>query len=293
MRTLDINNDAFSDLVLIDNESRLRFYRGNELSDLQKGYFQEVLGGAFTDLPLDFVNVVVSDIDNDGQQELISIRKEQVSKKSFLSVIKIKNNRPVNNIIAETFGDITDLEIVDFDLDGYLDIVYSTGILNGTYILVNDRIGGFKNKNLISSQASFSSSKDMLVADIDEDLDYDIVIDNGSDSSGEKACDEILFNSAVYSANVIGLRFVPTKSENYVLNVRFDACKKSEPFIQYRTIGEGHGKGAVSNDYLIGLGQDSQLDSVIVHWSTGPQVYKNLQGNSYYQLKDDGTIIDD
>lgn len=290
VRPCDLNGDEYSDLILLDDQSRLQFYLGSESSNDIDVYFKQISNPHISNLPVDFTNVVVADVDNDGMQEIIGCRKDEDSHVSSLEVYALRDFKPELKVVSTIVSDITDLEIVDFDLDGYLDIVLSTGLMNGTYILINNMDGGFNDKVLISNLASFNSTMDFLVADIDEDLDYDIVSDNGAKSDGEMACDEILVNTGDNKFNVVGLKFKSTQPNSYLLNMNFWVYKTTSPSIQYRTIGEGHGKGLYAYDYLISLGQDKALDSVIVNWNTGKKTYTNLQSGSYYLLSDDGNI---
>lgn len=174
----DLDNDGFLDIIATSYDgNRVSWYLNNGDKTFSP---QTVISyGAHG-----AISVAAADLNNDGLIDIIS--GNQLGN----SITWYKNNG--NNVntgnisfseqspISTTAGNVNKIQTIDFDLDGYVDIV-STDTSNNTIRVYKNNAGG--TFELITSVTTAIGTSSFEVADIDNDTYPDIVTANAGNDS--------------------------------------------------------------------------------------------------------------
>ena len=176
-KVADFNNDGNLDIIMacMNSTSHGRLYINN-------GY------GQFTESPqilseTDNLGVAVGDIDNDGDIDAIfAPRVSQDSPEIWLN--DGMGNFTAGDTLFQVTGRMDDIQLVDINFDGLLDIV-----TNKDYLLnCPDSIGKFNVQGIITT----NSSNHIEVADLNNDGLLDVVVGRFTSNTG----DEVYFGDA-------------------------------------------------------------------------------------------------
>ncbi len=194
VKTGDIDNDGFVDLLYsrYDYSSQLSWMRN--LGDNTFG-----AGGIIYHVPSPGSRTVtfdVHDLNGDGVDDVIvcSINPEHND-----LVFRLNQGDgqfyPNYETLIDT-GKVVDFVCDDYDMDGDIDIIYSTKIPEQVIIAINNGSADFSEKHIIGS---FEIS-DMMIFDSDIDGDNDIIGITKNDSLCVFENNENIFNSRTYSS---------------------------------------------------------------------------------------------
>ncbi len=279
----DYNNDGLPDLFVsnINNENNALFKnKGN-------GDFEKISTGAIVNDGGNSVGASWGDYNNDGYLDL------------FVTNAGNNNNFLYRNNGDETFTKITTGAIVndgghshgsawgDYDNDGDLDLFVSNDNSTYNFLYSNNGDGTFtKLTNGITE--AISSSFGAAWADYDNDLDIDLFVAN---RDGQE--NKLYANSRGRCQNKACLVLVGTNSNYSAIGakVRLKANIYGQDIWQLREISAQTGGGiGGQNDMkmLIGLGDATTIDSLIIEWPSGyTQVVENASVNNCLTITED------
>ncbi|QHI35478.1 hypothetical protein IMCC3317_08240 [Kordia antarctica] len=139
--------------------------------NFQERILLTVSGGfSLTDTP----RVKTTDIDNDGDKDIICIHENSGVSNSKMTILE--NTDGLGNYTPISFSNNgpSDFVLADFNNDTYVDIISTYIFINFLNVIRNDGTGNF-NSQIISNDA-FLETYSIGAADFDNDTDMDIVI---------------------------------------------------------------------------------------------------------------------
>jgi uncharacterized repeat protein (TIGR01451 family) len=163
----DYNNDGLLDILSYNNGSISGWHEnlgGGNFSAFANAYYPDDI-------------VIIEDLNNDNQADLIHQGfQSSIYWNSPLPVIGIDTSQ----IISHSFQAFSDIEIIDFNNDNYLDVIASASGSSNSIVLYSN-IGG--NSFDMGKILSNTFASDIVVLDIDIDGDLDIICVCGSNLS--------------------------------------------------------------------------------------------------------------
>jgi len=341
--TGDVNNDGWPD-IYIGND----FHENDYLYlNNQDGTFSEVLTEQIQHTSRFSMGVDMSDINNDGWNEIISLDMHPydpfILKSSLgedgLDIFKFKlgygynpqfarNNLQLNNGNG-TFSEIgifagvhaTDWSwsplFFDFDHDGYKDLFISNGIprrmndidyvnfktsddlryknqfdqLEDNDLAYIEKMPEIKLENkffkntqqlnfqdiknkIINNAVSYSSSA--IYADLDNDGDLEIVVNNIDDEPF--IYKNLQVEQQNSDAHYLNVQLTGTVQNKHAIGAKAIVFKGKERYAIEHFPTRGYQSSALSKLH-IGIGQQEQVDSVLLIWTD--QTYQNITPNQY------------
>ena len=164
--TIDLNNDGWKDIVttIVSNEGKLVWFKNYEQGNF--GPPQTIAGQMNS---LTYINV--SDIDNDGDKDIIAVFKNK-------NIVKYKNfgneNFGQQELILNNNKPIYYVKTTDFDEDKFMDIVY-VELSGEIFRLKNDGNGKLGAAQAISD---VENVRHFEIEDINQDGYKDILVSN-------------------------------------------------------------------------------------------------------------------
>lgn len=171
IKCADVDGDGLEDLLVCDSYN-LYFYK-KMAQGLQ--YVKSTLQENSSDTTFDCDHLFVEDFNLDGVKEILYVNGRGTS-----TAFRIYNNRGNNSFDVTYFYNdfgIHGIEIVDFDKDGFLDIV-TTGFNDFNESLLwykNDGAGNFQS---FSFSVIAGTGESLKTYDMDNDGDLDIIVGN-------------------------------------------------------------------------------------------------------------------
>ncbi len=279
----DYNNDGMIDLFVanIENENNSLY------KNIGNGNFEKITSGAIVNDGGNSVGASWGDYNNDGYLDL------------FVSNAGEQDNFLYRNNGDETFTKITTGSIVndgghshgsawgDYDNDGDIDLFVSNDSDTPNFLYSNNGDGTFtKLTNSITEveECSFGAAW----ADIDNDLDLDLFVANRNMDGSH-----LYENSRGRCQNKACLVLVGSNSNKSAIGakIHLKANIYGESIWQMREVSSQTGGGiGGQNDLknLIGLGDATTIDSLIIEWPSG---YRQVVTGA--AINDCTTIVED
>lgn len=300
----DYNNDGWIDIYVANDSVPNFLYRNRG-----DGTFAE--GGVFAGvavnragLPEAGMGTDMADYDNDGLLDI------------FVTNLDMETNTLYRNLGQGLFEDVTSesghgepslrfvgfgTAFVDYDNDGYLDVVVANGHIldNATYFRDNityaQRNLLFRNRGAgtfaeVSSRAGpgfalEKVSRGLAAADFDNDGDVDLLITN----NGQTA--DLLRNDGGNQHNSLLVRLVGTKSNRDAVGARLTLIVGS--MTQTREVKAGSsylGQNELRAHF--GLGQAARIDRLEVRWPSGTvERFERLEANQIVTIVEGRGIV--
>jgi len=183
---------------------------------------------------------------------------------------------------------------VDFDNDGDLDIISSNGtaeelILQYPVLLENDGEGHFTDvgRKLSSYFDTKKSGRGLAVVDYNNDGKMDVIVSH-LDGDGSPA---LLKNTTTNNNHWVGLQLIGKDGPASTVAARVEVISggKKRVFInQWATTYLSNNDPRMH----IGLGQNTKIDQLTVHWTNGEaEVYRNVPIDCYLNIKEGEGIV--
>ncbi len=288
-----------------DEDGDLDIYQANDhqanfLFKNENGKFREVgveTGVAVNThgVPTGSMHGTIGDIDNDGLIDIL------VGDLRYGALYRNLGNGFYQDVV-ESSGVSASLAgkgswgtvFVDYDNDGDLDIISSNGngeelILQYPVLLENDGKGHFTDvgKDLCSYFKAKHSGRGLAVVDYNNDGNMDVIVSH-VDLDGIPA---LLKNNGTNNNHWLGLKLIGKDGPSSTVAARVEAWigGKKRVFVnQWATAYLSNNDPRIH----IGLGQETQIDKLTVHWSNGDtEVYKNIPIDRYLDIKEGTGII--
>jgi tetratricopeptide (TPR) repeat protein len=231
----DWNGDDLLDLCLVHPDRAPSLF----LRERRVGFVETNL---FSALPISKA-VVVGDLNNDLRADLIALADGQIA-------IKYQGEEALSIITSDT-ASVRKLQLVDYDNDGWLDIV---GFGNGTLKAWRNRgLEGFveSTESLGLSGLELGDVGSLKVADLDGDCDTDFLLTLTDQSI------KVLRNEGGNQNQQLKLRLEGNRSNPSALGVKIEITSGGLRII--RTVHE--------LPIEIGLGKRKKVDAIAPHWS--------------------------
>ena len=255
----DFDDDGDLDLYLA-NANAPDLFAWNQ----RQGAFKTVEMSGEMDVPVGSKAAVAGDFNNDGLLDLALVNNsnspllllENLGEGAF------KSRSDLEADFQDLRGaDLKDLEVIDFDNDGYLDLVLvgasKTEADRGVYLYHNKGNGSFENLSQLLPEAAFSASQ-ISTFDYNEDGDSDLLL------SGTKGEIFLLRNDG--------------GNRNHYLNMKLVGLRTGSPKNNYFGIGSKVEMRAgdlyqstvvTQPEITFGLGNRSKADVIRITWTNG------------------------
>lgn len=179
----DLNHDGWADLVVGSNDGACGAPCVSVLLNNGDGTFQPAVG--YSSVGFDVTSIVVTDVNGDGNQDLILTNQCSDTHCNQSSVAVLLGNGDGTFRSASTYTLSTGLpaamSVVSADLnrDGFPDLLVADTTVNGNglvVVLLNDGNGTFPSQVMYQSGGSSASS--VIVEDVNGDGNLDVVVTN-------------------------------------------------------------------------------------------------------------------
>lgn len=288
-----------------DEDGDLDIYQANDhqanfLFKNENGKFREVgveTGVAVNThgVPTGSMHGTVGDIDNDGLIDIL------VGDLRYGALYRNLGNGFYQDVV-ESSGVSASLAgkgswatvFIDYDNDGDLDIISANGngeelILQYPVLLENDGKGHFTDvgKDLCSYFNTKHSGRGLAAVDYNNDGNMDVIVSH-VDLDGIPV---LLKNNGTNNNHWLGLKLIGKNGPSSAVSARVEAWigGKKRVFVnQWATAYLSNNDPRIH----IGLGQETQIDKLTVHWTNGEtEVYKNIPIDRYLDIKEGTGII--
>lgn len=231
------------------------------------------------------------DYDLDGDRDLYLTNYGGASNRFYLNeegnFVSTTNTLVFNNTsLANAWG--------DFDLDGDEDVIITADNLGSGGYFLNNGDGSFTKKaNIFALHfPSNSNVSGITVGDYDNDGDLDFFAQGGiNGSNGSRA---LFRNDLVSLNNWVNFQLVNSSNSSAALGAKIRVKADLEgdtTWLQREVSAQNTFMGHNSLRQHFGLGEDMNLDSVIVKWSSGlEEVYTDIAANRFYTLQEGSGI---
>jgi hypothetical protein len=303
----DVDNDGWSDLLVINMDGPNALYRNNG-----NGTFTEVTKQAGIAAPQDGFVGFFFDYDNDGWLDLFATGWTEDMAEVLRSALSGKPSQERNRLalyhnngdgtftdvttragLARTYGAMA-AQYGDIDNDGWLDIYLGTGAPPmDTYepnkLFRNTGTGAFVDVTDSAGVGNLGKGHGATFADFDGDGDLDLYAPIGGAMFGDRQPNSFYRNSGT-SHHWLKLRLIGTVSNPEAIGARIRVT--TGQVSRYRTIAGGTGFGSMNEPVLtVGLGTAAHVDEVFVRWPSGRrQVLTDLDPNQTVVVSEDGGV---
>lgn len=291
----DYDNDGDQDLLINHDFGYKRTPNLVYENQYPWGSFKEVGEKLKMDLKINSMASAVGDYNNDGLMDYfitnIRFNKFMVNQGKGKPFKEMSRDVGLGYIII-SWG----ANFADFDHDGDQDLFVSNGDLNpncvpmGNHYFENTN-GKFEEKARLKGLADFSIGRGSVVFDMDNDGDLDILVVNQKPILAFPAPTPSvthLYRNDSTKGNWIKIALKGIDAETRGLGSKVEIVVKGQH--QYREI-DGGGSSHLSQNapYAhFGVGDATEIDEIIVHWSGGnTQVLKNQKANQMLTITEE------
>ena len=280
--TADFDGDGWID-IYVANDGRANLLWMNQ----RDGTFTDIGLVSGTSVSADgkpeaSMGVDVGDVDNDGDEDLIMTHLPTEGNNLY---VNDGSGLFEDRSAASRFHEASlgysgwGTACVDFDNDGWLDILVANGALDvvpgrpddpfpydeRNLLLRNSRDGRFED---VTDQAGAALelvevSRGAAFGDIDNDGDVDVLVGN---LNGQV---RLLVNNFGHRSHWLGLRLVGTDARRDMLGARVGIVRPNEPTLWRRARADGSYASANDPRVLVGLGDSADAPRVRVTWPSG------------------------
>lgn len=260
----DYDNDGWEDIYLANDRST----RNELIRNMGDLSFEDVSEGSGANLPMDAMGTTLLDMNRDGYFEVYISNSPQGNALIF------NNGNGTFTDIAQSSGTLFEsvgwgVNTLDFDNDSYWDL-YVSGSEIGTDVLSSALYQAIDESTFEQTQfpgmaadtmASFSNA----IGDFNSDGRMDIAVNNANQTPSQ-----LWQNSCTNDNHWLKVKLRGVASNLDGIGSRVVAYTEEAPLYQYMTAGTSF--MAQNSDYLhFGLGQTTQVDSLLVIWPSGLQ----------------------
>lgn len=280
----DFDRDGDQDLYLANDVSPNRFWRNEG-----RGKWKDIGFSTGVDDPRGSMGLAVGDVDGDGDEDLFVTNWQLEANALYLNNLV---NRTSARSRKATFRDVAvqaglaqmsvgvtkwGCELVDFDLDGDLDLAYANGYTSpdyeGTGICVAQPNHYFENDGEGHFTAAFEraglefmaplSSRCLLACDYDQDGDLDLVV---TANNGRAR----LFRNDLQrgSRHWLGVRLVGRGSNTHAIGAEVELVVDGRTLRRSQRAGTSY-LGGNAPELHFGLGTSARITSCRVRWPDG------------------------
>lgn len=276
MSFIDINNDLFPDIYIAQDKKAVN----TMLLNLGDTTFSDISVSSGTDLVMDGMSVTAGDYDNDGDLDV------------YVTNIP-EGNKLLRNNGDETFSEVAEeagvsyygygwgANFLDYNNDGYADLYVSgqeigkDGIPSLMY--TNKGNGKFEIEDLGMYKDTVLSISN-AIGDIDNDGFPDIVVNNFEHFAS------MVWKNSGGTNNWIKIQLKGVESNRDGIGSFINVYTGSLFQSRYTQSATGF-LGQNSANHIIGIGENTLIDSVIVLWPSGNKdVLRNLNPNQLYTV---------
>lgn len=291
---VDINNDLFPELYIVNDhqfDNELYFFDGQQVT--------ESANNSNLTFPADAMSNSWEDFDRDGDLDLYISNSPNLP--NFLLAndgngffIDVTSSQPLEYNLESWSG-----LWIDENNDSWSDLLVCTrggypgiGLLNNKYFRnINGQLTEFDCANLTNIESGYYAS---AKGDFNNDGLYDLVItpeSNGSVSALENAQNHFIYENTSGSNNrYFKFRLAGRLSNRNGFGTKYTAYFDSSLVSGY-TMSSGNYLGQNSQNIIIGLGQSSVIDSLVLVWPSGViDKYYNLNSNQFQILIEAETL---
>jgi hypothetical protein len=301
----DYDNDGWPDLYVSNIFADNILYRNNG-----DGTFTDVAGKLGVQKPLVSFPTWFFDYDNNGFLDILVVSYpaslEEFAKHYLKIPPKAETLTLYRNNGNGSFTDVTAATALnrvvpamganygDLDNDGYLDMYLGTGTpsfgsLMPNIMLKNDRGRRFLDVTEATGTGQLQKGHGIAFADLDNDGDEDVVLNNGGAVPGDRYGESLYENPGGYGNHWISVRLRGVKSNRAAIGAKIrvrlpDASSGSA--LRYREVSSGGSFGANSFMQHIGLGKATRIESLEIEWPTSrsKQVFRNVPIDSLVEI---------
>ncbi len=268
----DYDNDGDPDLFISNTNGE-----NNQLFNNQAGILKQVTTGSIVNDGGSSVGSTWGDYDNDGDLDLYvtNSRKDQAN-------FFYKNNgngsftKIENSVIVLTKSNSHGASWIDYDNDGYLDLIVANDDNQPNFLFRNNGDESFtKITNAITQENA--NSYGTAWSDFDNDGDYDLIVANRGDNAND-----FFINAKGSCTNhiVIELQGCNSNSKGIGALINVKSNINGVSLWQTKDVATQNSAmgGQNSSKILFGLGDATSVDSIIVVWPSG--IVTHLSGGT-------------
>ncbi len=245
--------------------------------------FADLSSSTGMDVAIYGMGIAVGDFNHDGffDYYITNLGKNVLLKNNgdgtFSDIAEQANveNEKIGNLLVTGWG----TAFMDFDLDGWEDLVVSNGYvpaakfietikLDPNKLYKNNGDGSFQDVSEFSGIADEKIGRGLAVADFDNDGDPDLLINNINIVSATEINVSFYRNDLDNSNNWIKVKLQGTTNNRDAFGAKVIAFAGNDQWLREIDGGSSHGSQS-SSIALIGLGAHNTVDSIIVRWPGG------------------------
>ena len=280
---IDIDNNNILDLYIANDKSsgNSLYYNNGDLT------FTNISSSSNTGLQMDAMSVTPGDFNNDTYFDIYSTNLED-GNKFFINNKDLSFTENADNIGISFNGQAWGAQFEDFDLDGFEDL-YVSGALVGSEVPSSayySNIFGkyFEENNSIGLNSDTVASYGNAIGDIDNNGIPDIAVLNMYPHKSF-----IFKNTYSGNNNWLKVKLIGHNSNRDAYGTRLVLYSGDLILSRAKFSSEGY-LSQNSDNIFFGLGENNQVDSVYVYWSSGliDKLY-NLEVNRTYKINEAST----
>lgn len=279
---VDINNDDFLDLVVLNGNSNNQVFLNNQnntfTEETENLISSSIEGGS--------IKMVWLDINLDGFFEPIIFNgNDNNINKTFLN-----NTDGTFSLLSENSFNNTnypsDIKAEDLNNDGYTDLILAS-TTEENYIFYGNSVNGFDQETNINLSNGLSQATAVGTPDITNngflDIHFSMLgfeIENNEDDY------DVVFENSFIENNWIRFKLQGTNSNRNGIGSKILVFSDGEIIGHQQIVADGYLKS--NQNAHIGLNQINRLDSIIVSWAGAEkQIIRNLRTNFIQTINQD------
>jgi hypothetical protein len=282
--TADFNADGWPD-IYVANDGDPNFLWINQKNGTFKN--EALWAGCAVNrmgMPEASMGVDAGDFDGDGDEDLVMTHLMDETNTFYTNLGNgLFTDRTIQIGFTATTGRYTGFGArwIDYDNDGWLDLLIVNGAVRTLPDLARqgDRyplrqpkqlLRGHEGQRLVDVSAQAGPafalpevSRGAAFGDVDNDGDTDVLVLNSNGPA------RLLLNQVGARHHWLGLRLVGTRGQRDMLGARVEVVREGRPSLWRRVQTDGSYASANDARILVGLGAETRVKAVRVHWPDG------------------------